>query len=277
MFTTVTQQLKRALSAAKSVLAIAGTAAAVLDPKLQAYLEEGEQLDGMKPLQLTLVRWIEDDQNRLEEHEAVQRSASRQLKRLRLHRDEQQATLYNKLLRIRKTFDDAFGQGLAAIYLGLGPRLRDIEPLAFRRQARETIAILSDPELATPEPEIAGIWENPAKYAAQIQESLTPFQAALDEIESQKREVEKAQKAKTDLLAELGDRLTWSIRLFEAIYRLAGLGFHADRLRVTSVSRPSPGEPAGDTDTDGETETEEVEASPATQSPESSPSTASAP
>ncbi len=114
------------------------------------------------------------------------------------------------------------------------------------------------------------IWESPAKYAAQIQEELTPFQDALDEIGSQKREVEKAQKAKLDLLAELGERLTWSIRLFEAIYRLAGLGFHADRLRVTSVSRPSSGEPAGETDTGGETETEEVEASPSAEAPESS-------
>ncbi len=65
-----------------------------------------------------------------------------------------------------------------------------------------------------------------------------------DEIESQKREVEKAQKEKTDLLAKVGDRLTWSIRLFEAIYRLADLGFHAERLRLPVSSRPSAGEAA---------------------------------
>ncbi len=62
---------------------------------------------------------------------------------------------------------------------------------------------------------------------------MTPFQDSLDEIESQKREVEKAQKEKTDLLEGLNERLKWSIRWFEAIYQLAGLGFHADRLRVS--------------------------------------------
>ena len=269
MFTTVTHQLKRALSAAKSVLAIADTAAAVLDPKLKAFLAEGEQLDGMKLVQLTTVRWIEDDNNRLEEHEASQRSALRELKKQRMRRDQQRATLYNKLLRIRKTFDDSFGQGTAAIYLGLGPRLGEIEPLAFQRQARETVQILSNSELETPEPLIDGIWESPERYAGQIQESLTPFEAALDEIETQKREVEKAQKAKTDLLEQLSDRLNWSIRLFEAIYQLAGLGFHAERLRLTVASRPSNEEPAGDSDGGGASETEGGEASQ--QAPAASP------
>ncbi len=79
---------------------------------------------------------------------------------------------------------------------------------------------------------------------------LGPYQAALDETESQKREVEKAQKEKGDVLEKVGTRLTWSIRLFEAIYRLADLGFHADRLRLTVTSRPSAGE-AADAPADG--------------------------
>ena len=71
MFTSVTKQLKRAVGAMKSVLAIAGTAAAALDPRLKSYLREGEELNGLEPIQLTLVRWIEADHNRLEECEAV--------------------------------------------------------------------------------------------------------------------------------------------------------------------------------------------------------------
>ena len=65
----------------------------------------------LEPIQLTLVRWIEDDHGKLEECEAVQRAAQRKLTRMRLRRDKKQATLYSKLLRIRKTFEDAFGQG----------------------------------------------------------------------------------------------------------------------------------------------------------------------
>ena len=262
MFNTVTKQLKRAMSAVNSVLAVADTAAATLDPQLKAFLQEGEQLDGLKPIQLTLARWIENDNQSLEDHEAAQRSALRELKRLREQRDEHQAKLYSKLVRIKQIFEDAFGPGKASIYLGLEPRLRDAEPQAFRRQARETIAILEDPELTTPEPIVAGVWDRPASYAKQIQDSLTPFHNALDEIESQKRAVEKAQKAKTDLLTAIGNRLTWSIRLIEAIYRLADLGFHADRLRVTIASRPSPGEPVEDQVGEGEIPSEGEEVNP---------------
>ena len=203
----------------------------------------------MERIQLTLVRWIQDDHHRLEEHEAVQRSALRKLKQLRVRRDNLQENLYAKLLRIRMTFEDAYGQGTAAIYLGLEPRLSEVEPQALRRQARETAEILRDPKLAPPEALVAGIWENPEQYADQIREALAPFQTSLDEIESQKREVEKAQEAKTELLAELNHRLNWSIRFFEAVYQLAGLGFHADRLRLTVASRsisPSESEESGD-------------------------------
>ncbi len=273
MFTSVTRQVKRALGAVKSVLANASAAAAALDPKLRSFLREGEQLDGMEPVQLTLVRWIENDHQQLEEHEAVQRSALRKLARLRMHRDKKQETLYSKLLRIRKTFEDAFGQGMSAVYLGLEPRLSKAEPQALRRNARETIAILENPQFQPPPAAVEGLWENPVQYADQIREALAPFQTSLDEIASQEREVEKAQMAKTELLAELGERLTWSIRFFEAVYQLAGLGFHADRLRVTVASRPSPGDaPDGDGD---ETGGEEPPESPeAATSPETEASTA---
>jgi len=196
MFSSITRQLKRARSAVKSVLAVASTAAATLDTRLKPFLREGEVIDGIEPWMLLLVRWIQGGHERLEEREVLQRRAERQLKKLRLHRDYQQKALYGMLLRIRKTFDDAFGQGMAAIYLGLEPKLSELEPLALRRVAREAVNILTDLAFTTPEPKVLGLWENPAQYAEQIEEILEPFQTALDEIESQKRQVEKAQKLK---------------------------------------------------------------------------------
>ena len=272
MFASVTRQLKRAMSAVKSVLAIAGTAAAALDPTLRSHLREGESIDGIEPLMLTLIRWIQSDHDRLEACEAEQRGAQRQLKKLRLRRDRRQEALYGLLLRIRGTFEDAFGQGTAAVYLGLDPRIGKLDPVAFRRQAQETASILADPGLTLPQPAVQGLWENPAQYAAQILELLDPYQSALDAIESQKREVEKTQKTKVDLLEQLGGRLTWSIRLFEAIYQLADLGFYADRLRLTVSSRPSAGEAAeaSGEDKDSEAGSEEpavAESSSAADSP----------
>ncbi len=251
MFASVTKQLKRGMSAVKSVLAIASTAAAALDPILKSFLPEGERIDGVESLMVTLVRWIESDNESLEECETQQRRAERQLTKLRLRRNDQRKDLYSLLIRIRKTFEDAFGQGMAAVYLGLEPKLSKLEPVAFRRVARETAKILADSELVLPTPEVKGLWEHPDQYAEQILELLEPFQGALDAIETQKREVEKAQKAKTDLLEQLGSRLTWSIRLFEAIYQLADLDYHAERLRLTVSSRPNAEKPAEDS-SDGE-------------------------
>ncbi len=248
MFASVTKQLKRAMSAVKSVLAVAGTAAAALDPTLRSHLREGESLDGVEPFMLALVRWIQSDHAGLEECEAKQRQAQRLLKKLRLRRDGEQEPLYGLLLRIRGIFEDAFGQGTAAVYLGLEPKMSKLEPGELRRLAQETVSILTDPELSLPEPKVQALWENPSQYAEQIGELLEPFQATLDAIESQKREVEKAQKEKTDRLEEVGERLTWSIRLFEAIYRLADLGFHAERLRLTVSSRSSDGEAGKESD-----------------------------
>ena len=53
-------------------------------------------------------------------------------------------------------------------------------------------------------------------------------------------------QAKRERLDELNERLKWSIRFFEAIYQLAGQGFHAERLRLTVPARPSGDEPADD-------------------------------
>ncbi|MCP3961483.1 MAG: hypothetical protein GY719_26865 [bacterium] len=240
------------MSAAKSVLANAGTAADTLDPKLRSFLQEGESIDGIGSLMLTLVRWIEGDKERLEEHETEQRREQRKLKQLRIRRDRKQKTLYSRLLGIRQTFEDAFGKGTAAIYLGLEPGLIDLEPVALRRLARETVTVLDDPAFTTPVPAVQGLWANPTQYAEQILECLEPFEDSLDAIEAQKREVEKAQKARGDLLEEMRKRLKWAIRLFEAIYQLANLGFHADRLRLKVSSRPSSTEQAAGEETGGD-------------------------
>jgi len=269
MFSSITRQLKRASSVVKSVLAVVGTASATLDARLKPFLREGEIIDGIGPLMLLLARWIQSGHERLEEREVLQRRAERELKKLRLHRDHQQKYLYGMLLRIRKTFDEAFGNGMAAVYLGLEPRLSELEPLALRRVAREAVHILNDPGFTTPEPKVLGLWESPTQYAEQIEEFLDPFQTALDRIESQKREIEKAVKAKTDLLEKLRDRLTWSIRLFEAIYQLTGLGFHADRLRLTVASRPSTDKEKDEASEDGAAAADGAEEDASADAPDS--------
>ena len=239
MFRMVTSPLKRARDLFTSVFAFARDAALVLDPILSTYLKEGETMDGFESIQIAVVRWIEDDCRQLRRLEVSHRDALRTAKKLRDRRDEQKEILYTKLLQIRKTFEDAFGQGKAETYLGLEPKLAKVEAEVLRRHAEETIGILSREDFVTPEPIIKGIWEDSASYAEQIRASFDPFMATLDEIESHKRETERAQVQKTDLLEIVENRLTWSTRFFEAIYHLAGRSSHAARLRRATGSRSS--------------------------------------
>ncbi len=256
MFRAVTRQLKLARDITASVAAIARTVAGVLDPRLSSFLEEGAALDGLGTVQIALVRWIDDDHQQLETLEGQHRAALRKLKQLRIRREAEQSVFYGQMLQVRNTFEDAHGPGTAAVYLGLDPGMGDVEPLVLRRYGRETIGVLSAPDLLTPEPTVVGLWENPQRFAEQILASLEPFEATLAAVEAQKMEVEMALRAKTDLLEVLRDRLKWSVRFFEALYYLAGQGFHAERLRPPKPSRST--EPATDGEaepaTDGESE-----------------------
>jgi hypothetical protein len=249
MFRSVTRQIERARDVVASVVKLVTTVASALDPRLSSYLEEGESLNGMGAVQLALARWLDADHLELEKLEKAHRRALRKLKRLLLQRDELYQQLYGRMLRIRSTFEDAFGQGKAPIFLGLDPKMGKLKPLVLLRYAREAIEVLSNPELVTPQPVVAGLWENPLQYAEQIRTVLQPFETVLDQIDAQKMEVEVALKAKTEMLEVLQERLTWSIRFFEAIYHLAGLGFHAERLRPKSSRSTSEQE---ETPPDGE-------------------------
>ena len=67
------------------------------------------------------------------------------------------------VLRIRGTFEDAFGQGKAPIFLGLDPKMGKLKPLVLMRYAREAIEVLSNPDLVIPEPVVAGLWDTPSR------------------------------------------------------------------------------------------------------------------
>lgn len=258
MLKSVTYQLRRARDFVSSGVKLAATAATVLDPRLSAYLREGEVLDGLGPVQIALVRWVDDDHVQLQEREESHRAAQRELTKLRESRDADAQDLYGIMVRVRGTFDDAFGRGTAPTYLGLDPGMGTVEPLVLRRYGDASVKILTDPGFSTPTPLVEGLWESPQVYAQQIGAALAALTVSLNAYDAQKREAEVALIARDELYAEVKTRLKWSVRFLEAVYHLAGLGAHAERLRTTFASRSSVDEPE---DEIGELPAEEGDAS----------------
>lgn len=265
MLRSVTYQLRRARDFVSSGVRMAATAATVLDPRLSAYLREGEVLDGLGPVQVALVRWVEDDHVRLREAEESHRAARRELTKLRERRDADAQDLYGIMVRVRGTFDDAFGRGTAPTYLGLDPGMGRVEPLVLQRYGDASVKILTDPGFSTPTPLVEGLWESPQVYAQQIGAALAALTTSLSAYDAQTREAEVALIARDELYAEVKTRLKWSIRFLEAVYHLAGLGAHAERLRTTFASRSSEDEDEPEDEEIGEPPAEEGDASePAT-------------
>lgn len=235
----VTRMLRRGRDVLSSVGRLAGRVASVLDPILGAYLREGEPRAGTEAFLIGMLRWLEDGLGVLVGLEHAHRGAVRELRLLRLVRDDWEGVLYERLLSVRRTFEDAFGPGTAAIYLGLGPKLGEASRDVLERFARHAVNALLSPRFSPPPPKVEGLWERPGRYAAQVLEALEGFEGSLAAITAQKRNVEVALVAKTEYLAELKDRLRWTTRFFEALYHLSGLGAHAERLRTTTPSRKS--------------------------------------
>ena len=87
MLRSITYSLRRARDFVSSGVRMAAVAATVLDPRLSAYLREGEELNGLGPVQVAIVRWVEDDHVQLKVLEENNREANRELARLRDQRD----------------------------------------------------------------------------------------------------------------------------------------------------------------------------------------------
>lgn len=136
----------------------------------------------------------------------------------------------------------------------------EVEPLVLRRYARHAVNQLTDPELETPEPAVAGLWENPTQYAEQIRASLEPFETTLARIKAREMVAEQALKEKTEFLEEVKARLKWAIRLFEALFQLSGHGFHAERLRPSTRRSRSDEESSPETPEAEETTAEDATA-----------------
>ncbi len=185
--------------------------------------------------------------------------------------------------RIRPALEpaDAVGERASGVeLLGQAPHVRqgrrhrlaaEILTASFRvlvRIAREAVDVLSQPELLLPDTALRSTLLTPLEYAEQIRPVLLELEAALVEVEDQKR-IEEAQKVRTKALEASRKTNVYGSRLLEALFVLAGEEFHAARLRpkVSQLassdedlgSGPPDDEDGGESPDDGEADDGETD------------------
>jgi len=242
MFKTVTQKLRFARTVVTRTKGFAPKMAQAFFQRASNHLQEGEELhlDCISLIQLVVGRMIEFARRQLERGETLHRQALRLETQIRARRDRFTEDLYQALLKTRKTVE-GFGRGMSERFLGLEPNFGRFDPQVLVRFGRETIEVLTDPDLTA----LAAEGTNadtlaPQKHVEEIEPLILRLDSTLDELEEQKRVTEEALKAKTQAFDHFTEVFVHGSRFHEALYVLAGEKFHSVRLRpkVGQAGRP---------------------------------------
>lgn len=255
MFRTVTRHLSYLDGVIASVRQLGDMVSKSYERQVSAILQAGETFSAswLTFFQVTVARLMQHRSDVLQDAERVHRAALRKLTRSRNRRDSARGVLRDTLLRVRTTVDGAHGRGTADLFIGLEAEILTASFRVLVRIAREAVDVLSQPDLVLPDTALRSTVLTPLEYAEQIRPVLLELEAALEEVEDQKRVTEEAQKVRTKALEASRKTNVYGSRLLEALFVLAGEEFHAARLRpkVSQLASPDddavgPGPPDGE-------------------------------
>jgi hypothetical protein len=216
------------------------TAAIELADKTQlALLEVAPPIfgEGVAPPDLraqgqAVAHWLAWRRQQLEAAEAVYARELRADQRLRAARDEARDGLIEALRVVQVQLDLALGKGRSASFTGFGTGLQLIETDMLMRIAEQTLEELRQGELGqlrnkSGQPAMPGL----ADLIARIEAPLAELSRVLGLLPASLLQTEAALEAKRSELDQLTLDTRRLGRLLSAGFRVAGLEFHADRLR----------------------------------------------
>jgi hypothetical protein len=232
MLKTVSRVLRFVPDVVASVRTFAAEVAEIHRRQAAEVLTDGESFSAemLAWFQVVWVRLLERGRDEVEAAEKVYRKELRKETLVRERRDVEAADLYRKLLRMRKTFE-AIGRGTATLFLGLDSAISIADPRVLLRYARDFLGTVQSPDFEAPDAMAAADIED---HVEDVSSAVTTLQSTLDELALQQRQTEKALEVKDRVLAAFKKRFTYTARLFEALYVLAGKEFHSSRLRPGS-------------------------------------------
>ena len=229
MFRTITKALRLVDDVVASVRTFATEVAEVHKRQAAEVLREGETFvaESLVWFQIVWARLLEKGRELLEAAEKEHRKQLRTEAKIRARRDREARDLYRFLLKARKTFE-ALGRGSAELLLGLDAAISIADPQVLLRYARECLEILRKADFELPPGKVT---VNLQEHVDEIEPAKQKLEATMQELALQKRQTEKALAVKTQVLEAFRKRFTYTSRLFEALYVLAGKEFHSVRLR----------------------------------------------
>ncbi len=241
---------------------VAPDVAPALETTFAPWVKEGETAPAQEELrQILLGRWLRQVRERLVTADEAHQKEVRKERSLRRRRDDSATEIRSKMLDIRTTFERVYGAGLTAEVVGLESDIpRD--PVVLERYARRVVDVMADPELVLPAPRVKGSTMGPGEVVEEISPPLEILGAALDEHEPQKRRTQVALHEKRDALEAFNFAVGRISRYLQALCYLAGMDFHAERVRQSShapVVEDETFEPAEEEAPEAEVEGEEPE------------------
>lgn len=245
------QKLSRALEAASTELS-PDIAQGLVATAFAPWVQDGEPSPDMayeERRQVWLGRWLVQNRERMVAADEVHQVQVRIERRMRRRRNEAASELEVKIRAVRTTFERVYGTGLTDEVIGVEGDLPD-DPVVLLRYAQRITAVMADPELNLPEPRVKGSCMGPAEVIEELTPPLEVLNEVLAGLALQKRQTQRALKEKREA-QEASEKASGKVaRYFEALCAIAGLDFHAERVRQSSHVRSRGTDEA---ETDGST------------------------
>lgn len=213
-----------------------------LESRLRTLLRDGELLPDLVLFQELLGRLLEESGTGVLQLDESYTSHLVDAAALRQRRDQLASQLRQRLQQVRFVVDTSIG-GPAAKSALRYRRLAPVKPTLLVAAARDLARVLRDPKHAWEETDgKAAVFATAAKVAATLETEATALEQVLHQLQPQAKAQQDEQgnkKAEVEAVADTNKRCKDA--LF-GLYRLAGLDYHAERLRP-KVRRRSTGDP----------------------------------
>ncbi len=234
---TVTDAQKIAATLEAASVEVAPAVAPALETTFAPWVQEGETAPAQEEYrQILLGRWLRQVRERLIAADEAHQKEIRKERAIRRRRNHVANEIRHKTLDIRTTFERVYGAGLTAEVVGLASDIPE-DPVVLERYAQRIVDVMKDPDLTLPAPRVKGSVMGPAEVVEEISPRLEILAEVLEEQQPQKRRTQIALHQKREALEAFNFATGRISRYLEALCFLAGMDFHAERVRQSSHSQ----------------------------------------